>query len=608
MSRGYPALGVLWLAALCAVLHFLPEMNTAQALASVAVLSLPMAMTGIYFSAVAQCRRLTWFSHQGWLYALLSGRWLRLLIWSLWAVLATLFLMLELRSYSPRDAVAAAMTPLLFWPIYKGAQRMFSMELRGYLVTATALRTAQLLTPLLMVGLVLLISQRLGSVVHYESTADAVNVMREQLGGYASSPLFTQITAWMAIGAGAKSYVLGCATLGDDWVATLITLAGMWVVFSTASASTACFLIPRQELRRAFALPSDTDVPGPVSRSRIFSAVSLILTSLIAFGIGGWWLEKRFLLSEELRQKNAQALRWAESHLSVAVDRIGHDLYQRGTLAKLQGLRAVYLSQLRRDAVAPLQAEIQAAFGLMETRVDDFLDEYYSLGADYKRLGSLVTGNLREHLQQRLEEKLGGVPLMQQVDLAYQKALRMNVELEKAYQQQVETLLASQRLSVSPRKPKVVQEENRGALQFPRAPEIMSFEARLGISAGAGAISGVLAGAVTARVVQRVVGGQAYRVAAELIEQGAKKAVGRGAGAAGGALAGAAVGSVVPVVGTSIGAAIGVVVGVMSSVAVDATLVKLDEAIHRDDFKQEILTSLRKTRSELSEGFLTVLP
>jgi uncharacterized protein (DUF3084 family) len=65
---------------------------------------------------------------------------------------------------------------------------------------------------------------------------------------------------------------------------------------------------------------------------------------------------------------------------------------------------------------------------------------------------------------------------------------------------------------------------------------------------------------------------------------------------------------VVPVVGTTLGAAIGVVVGIASSVAVDAALLKLDEAVHRETFKQDIQTSLRAARAELTEGFVPMLP
>ncbi|MCA1964743.1 MAG: hypothetical protein LDL31_12435, partial [Prosthecobacter sp.] len=546
MSAG-PWLALAWAAGLWAGLRFLPQMMTWQALASACLLSLPIAATGMYLSAVAQCRRLTWFASQGVLFRWLSGRWLRLCLWSLWAGLAGLFLLLEMRTFSRRDWLAAAATPLVFWPIFAWARRVFRTELKPYLVSATALRVAQWLTPGLMVLLTFALARHLGPVVHYESSSDAVQAARQQLGTYQASPLLAQLTAWMSLWSGAKAYVIGCAVPGEDWAATCIALTGLFILYSSMSGIWAFFLIPRSEFRRAFALPSEEALPGPISARRMAFSVMLILLPLAIIVAAGCRLEQQLLRSSFLREKNAAARRWVESHLSTAVDSIGGQLYQRGTLAQLTALREEHLATLRKEALVPLQENIHAAFGLMETRVDDFLDEYYSLSQDYKRLGSLVTGNLRAYLQQRLEQKLGTQSLMQQVDLAYQNALRLNGELDASYQAKVQTLLAAARLTQPPRVAKVMaQEDTALALKLPRAPEIMAFETRLGVSAGAGALSGALAGAVTARVVNRVVGGQAYRVAAELIEQGAKKAVGRGAGAAGGALAGAAVGSVVP--------------------------------------------------------------
>lgn len=608
-SGGSPFLALLWGGALWALLRHLPQLTTWQVLAYCCLISLPVATTGMYLSSVAQCRRLTWFASQGLLYGLLSGRWLRLLLWSLWAGLSGLFLVLELRTFTRQDWLTAAAALPVFWLTFTLARRLLHVELRAYLVTAAALRTAQWLTPVIMVALVLSAARHLGPVVHYESTADAVQAARQQFGDFSASPLLSMLTGWFSIWRGARAYLIGCAAPGEDWAATAIAIGGLFILFANVSGSIACFLLPRDEFRRAFARPGDADMPGPVSALRVLGSAFLILLPMAAIVLGGHFFEQRQALSIHARQQNADALRWVESHFSTAVDRIGGQIYQRGTLARLEELRGTHLAQLRREALQPLQAQIHAAFGLMETRVDGFLDEYYTLGADYKRLGSLVTGSLRDHLQQRLQEKLGSLALMQQVDQAYQQALRLNTQLDQAYQAQVKTLLDASRIIQAPRAARVVAEEKSTAiLTLPRAPEIMAFETRLGISAGVGAVSGALAGAVTARVVNRVVGGQAYRVALELIEQGAKKAAGRGAGAAGGALAGAAVGSVVPVVGTGIGAAVGLVVGIASSVAIDATLLELDEALNRQAFKEEILTSLRSTRAELSEGFLPVMP
>ena len=51
----------------------------------------------------------------------------------------------------------------------------------------------------------------------------------------------------------------------------------------------------------------------------------------------------------------------------------------------------------------------------------------------------------------------------------------------------------------------------------------------------------------------------------------------------------------VPFLGTAVGAVIG---GVISGAIVDGALLKLEEAISRDDFKREILEAIREARAD----------
>jgi hypothetical protein len=74
-----------------------------------------------------------------------------------------------------------------------------------------------------------------------------------------------------------------------------------------------------------------------------------------------------------------------------------------------------------------------------------------------------------------------------------------------------------------------------------------------------------------------------------------KVAISKVAGTAGGAAIGAAIGSVVPGAGTIVGGVIG---GALAGVFVDKVLLELEEAISREDFRMEILNSIRESRDE----------
>jgi len=61
----------------------------------------------------------------------------------------------------------------------------------------------------------------------------------------------------------------------------------------------------------------------------------------------------------------------------------------------------------------------------------------------------------------------------------------------------------------------------------------------------------------------------------------------------GGTAIGAAIGSVVPGVGT---VAVGALGAVLGGIAIDGALLKLEEVISREDFKTEILHSIREAK------------
>ena len=59
-----------------------------------------------------------------------------------------------------------------------------------------------------------------------------------------------------------------------------------------------------------------------------------------------------------------------------------------------------------------------------------------------------------------------------------------------------------------------------------------------------------------------------------------------------------------PGVGTAVGAIGGGLAGLVLGVTVDGALLKLEEAISRDDFERELVAAIRQARTEFADEYL----
>lgn len=158
------------------------------------------------------------------------------------------------------------------------------------------------------------------------------------------------------------------------------------------------------------------------------------------------------------------------------------------------------------------------------------------------------------------------------------------------YRISVETILSANRLDE--------KLKNTVAVRTMSAEQIYSVPVHLDTvtltaRASGGAVGASVGAGVGAAVTAKVVGKGIFKAAAKAV---AKMAASKVAGAGGGAVIGGVIGSVVPGAGTVVGGVIG---GVVGGVIADATLLKLEESISRDEFKQEIVSTIHTARTEL---------
>ena len=314
-----------------------------------------------------------------------------------------------------------------------------------------------------------------------------------------------------------------------------------------------------------------------------------------------------------------------------------YDQQQVQTLMEETTVKTAALSEDARNDLVP---RVNAVFDARVANVDSYLDWYYSLGADYERLGNLITGTIESFVADQLTESLeAGVD-----DSEFVSTLQSYVDQAAALEAEYEEGLANSELAGIPEWLLTSTEAiTADFLSGPIEPARRLLDAgeRFGISAVAGGVGGVAAGVVTSKAIggaaekaatsaassagekaaagaagdaaEKAAGKQTAKAAekavtknigSKIVEKAAGKAFfkaivsrigsmigSRGVGAAVGGAAGTLVG---PGVGTAVGIAAGAAIGV----GVDYGLLMLDEAQNRESYKAEIIEVIEEERAE----------
>ncbi|OYZ67644.1 MAG: hypothetical protein B7X98_02535 [Methylophilaceae bacterium 17-43-7] len=230
-----------------------------------------------------------------------------------------------------------------------------------------------------------------------------------------------------------------------------------------------------------------------------------------------------------------------------------------------------------------MEGQIDQAFNKMESNVDSYLDWYYSLSGEYIRLAKLLSGDIEKNMEEKLVEKLKLEEALKPILVGLEVALANHSAITDEYQRAVKKIMANNRIQVpefgSARIPGIASDR---ILVLSTHFDVVSMRSRLA--------GGTAAAGIGAAIVAKIVSKGIFKAAGKALS---KVAISKVAGTAGGAATGATIGSVVPGAGTIVGGVIG---GALAGVFVDKVLLKLEEAISREDFKNEILSSIRESR------------
>ncbi|MDL5037982.1 hypothetical protein [Comamonas resistens] len=274
-------------------------------------------------------------------------------------------------------------------------------------------------------------------------------------------------------------------------------------------------------------------------------------------------------------------------------ERIGLQLYRLGTLdatrqQALQALGQIQAPQALCQGMAGLEQQLDAA-------VERYLDWYFSLGAEWGRIFSLLTGDVSQFLQNKLTETLSASPGLEHwMQMLQKQAETSGVALNQA-EQRIEDTLARHHLALNASqcivRAQVPQLPALDLLGDARQRLTASAVATVGAGAGAGAFAAVVAGKAMTKT--------SMKAASKVLAKAAAK---QGLGKAGAAAAGAALGSVVPGIGTAAGAIAGAVAGAVIGVGVDWAALYAEELLTRDAMRADLRAALGEQLQSLGQA------
>ena len=575
--RTFLAMSVAWLAIGYFTGQYLARLPFGFVAICVFLFAIPIALSGAYTSAVAQTCDVAYYKTSGLAFRLRSGRFIRALFWIAFALTSSFVMLLQFSTYSRLEWVALFCLPPVFWLVQSKSHYFFSGELRKrFVITSFSVFWARWLTPIAMLVLYAVLIWTFDGNQNYASLAEALEAKRygfPERAGSAVIQLALQLTTFTGA---LKAYLSSNFKQISEYLPMLLTVFTGYIVFFNACATLSCFVISPNEFRRVFGPLSDVDDPAPLPKNRI--AITLAVITFVALFVYG----PLFAQLEGWISRHPEFIAVIKKY-ELKVEEIDDGYYNAGTIQKIELAKAIALGKIEVSRVA-LESQVDRAFDRIEFNVDGYLDWYYSLTGEYARLAKLVSGKIEDYMVEKLAERLQQGEALKELSAGIETAFTHYKEVSAEYRQTVKQILDANRVVIPFAGATVVKIAGlNDILAMPNHTDVVAFKSRVGI----GAIAAVFIGGITARVVSKGV----FKMAAKALS---KIAISKTVGPVGGALIGASIGSTVPIVGTVAGAIAGAIVAVVTDVA----LLKLEEAISRDEFKKEILAAIGEARAD----------
>lgn len=333
------------------------------------------------------------------------------------------------------------------------------------------------------------------------------------------------------------------------------------------------------ELKRIFAPLESASNPATQrnARRRYIAAAAILPVCLTA----GFLIADAQAAEAKQASEYTAAESFVRSQVNLVVYTFDGKYYDRQSIDDLLKQAHEQSDALIADASEKLTPLINASYDARIANVDKYLDWYYSLPADYERLGSMITGSVEDFVADqfsaKIEEGIDDAQLETELESFLKQAEQIETDTKQKMEQfelpDVPEWLITAKDALDP---------DFLSSSMEPTQKLMDAGTRLGISGAAGVGAGVLTKALVGKAIQK-------EFCTKVVSKITSTLTSRGVGAA----AGGAVGTLGGPVGTIVGIGVGAAVGV----GVDYVLLNIDEMQNREAYKQEIIDTIEEERT-----------
>lgn len=556
-----------------------------QLAAAVLFFSLLIMVAGVYISTLGKIHESTLFRAGGWLRWLVTSRLMSYLSWMVWGLVSSYVMLISLHFNTSKDWQILFSVFPLFLLLFSLFKRVIKPEINELHITAVALKWTRILIPILLVFIYFPIVLSSKEVAESGTLRDSIEERRAEIVLSNGTAIVDESMKVYSAYLGAQDWVSQNLSEVSIYVSALLKLLAVYMIGFNASLLFSVFVIPRPEYRRLVGVMSEDKEPPLLSVSEKFSVSAISILFIYFVYVEGVAGLESMLRNNETYIESRNVI---EREVSTLIDLVDGNAYLPGTVDRIQAARAtvVGLSEADSNRIEDL---VDTAFLAMEANVDRYLDWYYSLMGENVRILNVMTGSIEEYMLAKFQEYIFEPEAMGRIDQEYARFIRNNAELLASFEKEKNEIL-SQNVIEMPDGPILINKEaTLTSFEMPEITMTTSVSQRGSIAL----VSGVIAAKITSKIVAKAGFKLAVKALSKVAIQGASTVAGSAAG-------GAALGSIIPGLGTVVGAAVGVGVGLV----IDWGMLRREESIGREAFKNELLSSLREAKAAyLSEGF-----
>jgi hypothetical protein len=589
--------GFLVVASLAAILRLAGEVPFVGIFLLVCLLSLPLALVQSYRTSINSSIRALAFNPGGIIAGFLGRRFFKNVLYAGAAFVLAFSLLLNLASLALNEWVYAILAWPVFLVVFALFRRTIKKEVPAWLLNPYALLGALRIAPFLMI-LIYFPGIWYGGNVTLHLTPEAARLAETVPFANTDSQFLNRISDLMVAIEGYRDFAFGKIFKLNPWAWFGLTFVISWTFFYALSSLFVFVLIPKGELRRAWARPlQNGEISPPSFKRALFQIAVPFLGVFVLFFCLAVRAELVAMMS---REDIAREICLRAENFRV---RIGDELFDGEIVTAAIRHRKLY-ENLTKENKKKLLREIDRVFDGYKNNVDNYLDWYYSLQGDYARVGTMLVGEAETFMSDSLTTMLaqninqeGVTTVLRELNQIMDGEKKSFEEIKEAYR--IPCGVDSLPFLDAPKAQMNFSPQAFNRLTIP--PDLFKLKIRLAVSGAVGLTGGILAGIGVKKVVMKIAQNVFFKSAAKtLVGVASKRAASVvGAGVVAGAT-GAAIGTGVAAgPGTAAGAVLGFGTGVLGAIVTDYLLLKVEEVLSRDNFRVSLISMLEIQRKEM---------